>query len=367
MEVTAIRLATEEDWQANKERFESLEEACPLSPYLNWAYTHECWEAFTPDTPNWMIFISEPDGRPVAGTIWREFIHKGRPLGKNAIRTFDHIFFMRVPPLLVQPGDEARAYEALVGANTYLKKTIKADMVTLYRLDQPTVKPLVSALESAGVTHKFEYFTEAPWLVMGDDFDEWILANHRKAAKATPRKLRRLEEMYGGEPVIERIQTHQLSDEDYEACFARYQEIFQGSWQFEWQEKSEEVDNELTNRFTKQAFDIWRSKYVLTLYFLKAGPTCLAYIVALEYEGVVDNLLMGYTQECRKYSPGEISFMFFIQHCHQRGIRSIDLGGELLEWKQRWSNHIDQSIHLEWPLGGLAGKVWSLARRLKKD
>lgn len=365
LSVSLTGLRTEDDWQACRTQFEDLESRAGGHPFNNWVYAHELWRTFTPDVPNWLVDVRRGE-RTVAGALWREYRHTYSRLAFQALRSFDHVFFMTIPPLLATEGLEGEVYRALAAAGPEMRRITGLDMVTLFRLHHRAAEPLVRALSEARIPFREREMIASPRLkIEADDYDDWLHSEHYRIAKDCRRQERRCLKMMGESPSMSRYETWRMTDDEHRALINRYEALAGLTWQNRWQDEYEAVDNDLTKAFTRRAFRIWRDRKLLNVYLLTLGGRDMAYWVTLEQPDRVWALLIGFDPKFEKFSPGKLMFIRGLRSCFGRGLKEIEMGGELAGWKKLWANRSDSVKSLEWGLGGLKSRMWALGQRIK--
>jgi len=372
---TTIRpLDTEEDWESIRTRVEELERASVMNPWWNWEYIHEQWRTFMPDRRTWMVEVvdAQAEGKPaLAIGLWREYVFTGRRFRPKALRSFDHIYFMRTPPFLARRGHEATACRAMADAMGELRRQSKASLISLNRMDEGAVSPLLGELSRRGIPFKQRVWTPAPQLVFepptkeGESPEEQFDKRHKKALRDMRRQERRLEERFGDAAEIFRFEAKGLSEEEYQACVARFRKIEAKTWQHQWEDQSARVDPELKRAFEDKALGIWRRRGILDFHFLRAGGKCASFFVTLRGEDRLWLLLTGYDPELKDFGVGKMLLMRMIPDLFKLGIRWIEFGGEVLGWKEEWANRYEPVYQIEWGLGGWKGHLLRLVHRLR--
>lgn len=364
--VTVTRLAGEEDWLGCRERVEAFEGECPLSPWSNWEYNHELWRTYTPDKVCHLLEARRKgEDAPLAMSFWRQHTLANRFLKPLAARSFDHVFFMRIPAFLARRGCPQEAARAMAEGMAPLAASSKADMGTLLRIDRATGLAWTDELRRRGVFVKKLVYCEAQQVVLADEADGFFESRFKKFSSDIRRQNRRIAKQHGAEPEMVKVVANALSDEAFNRILDRCEDIRKRTWQYQWEEDSEQVDHAFTAAFNRRAFGIWRRKGLVEFFFLKVGNRDVAYWVALLDEDRVWGILTGYDPDWRKFGVGKTLIVAVLEEYRNRGFRLLELGGEGVGWKRDWATRNEPIYQIEWPLGTWKSRLWVQKQRLR--
>ena len=171
-DISVTPLDSEEDWRECRERIERLEARCVPNPWANWEYMHSWRQIVSPGARCWLVEARDPSGEEdslLAAAFFREDESSWMHLSLKALRAFDQVFFMRIPPFLAPRGREAEACRAMASALGPLARKSGAHILTLYRMDRGLAEPWAAELRRRGVFVKKECFTPAQQIAVGDD------------------------------------------------------------------------------------------------------------------------------------------------------------------------------------------------------
>lgn len=122
------------------------------------------------------------------------------------------------------------------------------------------------------------------------------------------------------------------------------------------------VSDPRVERFYLELAQWAANENLLRLCFLRVNGQALAMQYALEHRGTWYLLKCGYDEHFHRLSPGKVLLHELIRHCFERGMRNIELCGDVEEHKQRWNPRMRtlQRIHLYAPT--VAGRLaWARA------
>lgn len=300
-------------------------------------------------------------------TVWREFVHTDRAMKPKALRTLDHIFFMRSQPMLTLPGKEKDAADALLVQLEALREQTRTDMISLFRMDEQAIAPWREGLEAHGIASKFKMTTVSPQIRFEGTADEYLIGKHKRMVKEIERKRRKHDRETGVELTTRCIQAHDIDDAAFEACLQDLEALEERSWQAEWEQNSERVDYEKTRAFNREAMALWRRRKMLTLYFMDRGEQPVAFWICLYSQPKLWVLVTGYDPDYHHVSIGLNSLVSMIRDVVDgMGVTTMELGGNVTGWKERWLTDAPETYQAEWSLGSVTGRMWGAAQSIKK-
>lgn|GEM_PF-3118621 len=367
---TARRLQGPADWHAWRARVEALEPACPANPWAGW----ESWELSARVLGHggcWALEAAESRGGPLlaAAVLRQETVTRGG-LRLRTLRAFDQASFMRVPTFLAPRGTEEVAALALAPAFVQACRDARADLVTLYRQDDATARPLTRALTAHGVHVREGLWTRAAQIVLPDDLAGHLARSRASLVRSRERTLRKLQHAGLPPPRALHLVASELDEAAWQATCARLGALAATTWQRAWEAASERVDLDLTRAFERASLELWRRQgrlelHVLTLPDETGRERDAALAVTVGGEGRTWVVRAGYDPAFRAHGPGRLLLHEVIEHGHARGERLFELGGEVLGWKTQWADRYEDVGRLEWAGRTWKGRLWNLTQRLR--
>ena len=376
--VVVRTLDTPDDWRAWRAEVEALEALAAPCPWAGWAYWNACAEHLSHQG---CLGLEARDGAGrllAAGVVRCQDERRGR-LPLRTLRAFDQVSFMRVPPYVVLPGHEAAAAPVMAAAFDDAARRARADLVALFRLDADGVRPLADAVMARGTTLRAGTWTRAARIVLPDDLDAHQKAHRANLVRNVERTRRKLEREEHATPRLETLDPAALSPEAWAEASARFDTLEQTTWQHAWEARSERVDVARTQAFDAACRALWRSRGWLRLHLLSLAavdgtPRDLALALTLDVPttppGVAGPtrtwvLRLGFDPAWQAYGPGRLLLHDLVRAEHARGVRELELGGEVLGWKAHWADDYADVRRLEWGGSTWKGRLWSLSQRLR--
>jgi hypothetical protein len=366
----AVRaLDTPDDWQAWRPDVEALEALAAPCPWAGWAYWHAC-AGHLGHQGCLGLEARDAGGRLLAAGVVRCQDERRGQLPLRTLRAFDQVSFMRVPPFLARPGCEAEAARAMAEAYRLAAARMRADLVTLFRLDASGALPLGDAVEARGAVVRRSTWTRAAVLLPPDDLLAHLKGRRANLLHNIRRTRRKLAREHGAEPRLETLGPDTLAPDAWQAACDRFDALEQRTWQHAWEQQSERVDLARTRAFEAACRDLWRAHgwlrlHLLTLPGADGAPRDLALALTLSLPDRTWILRLGFDPAWQVYGPGRLLLHDLLVAEHARGVRRLELGGEVIGWKVHWADAFEDVRRLEWGGPTWKGRLWSLGERLR--
>jgi len=356
-------LASEADWAAARPWLEALETSLDPNPWATWWHAWSLWHFFHPGERCWLLAVEDGAG-PLAALLLLECRSRRRLGSVRVLRSLDSLA-LRLPPLWLRRGDEEAGCAAAARALPALARASGAHLAALYRADGPAAGPWSRALAARGLPVRRRTFTLGQQVLLGDDLEADLRRRCWRQVRDVRRLRRRLERERGPVQVLRR--RGGLHDAGGRELWQGVEAVRRRSWQHRWAEDSGRVDNRVLDAWLSCARNEWARRGWLDLSLLAVAGRPAAYKLNLAVGGRLWMLFMAHDPEFRRHGAGNILFLEELHDLHARGERCIELGGECLDWKRKWANAEVEMLELEWPLGGLPGALWRVARRLRRE
>lgn len=362
--VTLSTLDDQRAWDALRPRLDDLERNMPRSPWCCWDYFYWTWKLFLAGKRVWLAELTADGSEALlAAGIWVEEFQKRKFMNFRVLRSMDHMAF-RLPPFLARQGQEELARRMMSRAMPFIARTARADMMAVYRLERASGLAWAEELRCRGVAVKQRLFTLSPRIEFGDDFEAYK-APLKKRLEDILRRERRMIRENSQDVQYEHVWGGTFNDEAMREGWETFQSVRNISWQHKWIEDSHRTDPKAVDEFYRRAAGFWADRGWTCLQTLKVAGKPAAAQLWLAMPGVSWLIIFSYDQSLRKHGVGNALFFRGLEQWHARGGRRLEFGGECLGWKADWANRNEEIYQLEFGLGSLKARLWSLLQRIR--
>ena len=192
-------------------------------------------------------------------------------------------------------------------------------------------------LAERGFEPELSVFTEQPQLRLPESWDEYHHSHGRTFWK-NPRRMRNKMGKEIGEVRFKRLREPQdFASADLDAVIDDVFEVFDKSWQKEEIISEGVITPQQLKDFYRTIAPVAVEKGLLDLNVLYAGDRPVAYDLNFVEGETVYMIFGAFDAEVKRYSPGKILFIHWLEDSHARGDRVFEFGGMFLGYKEKWT------------------------------
>jgi len=357
------KLSVAYDWDSCRERIVEFEKECEPNPWNTWFNLNLIFRKHYPGNTFWLVEISSGQTKKlIAAGIWRETISKRKFLKIKVLRTAD-VVAMRLPPFLMQKDHEEEACKMMVNALPEIARETGAHLMSLYQQYGMPMERWCNELFRRKVLFSKKILTYNPQIISPCNIDELITSRAKSRIRKIEISVRKLIKDKGDEPVYQHFTGSFNSQPELKEMWIDFQNIWHNSWQWSYLKEQDEKVFTATKEQLEETIDYLSRMGWLDISLLKINDIGIVGYICAVIDDRVWMVFSSYRKDYKKYAPGVNLFRKLQKDFQQQKKKVIDFGGEALDWKRKWANFEEPLLNIEYPIGGLQGKLWAFYQR----